>query len=344
MWYIKLALTGLIPVWLLRLAIRLALNIGLWLEKRLPFAQQESARQALLARLRASSIAIHTDKPNQQHYEVPTAFFEYVLGSRLKYSCCLWEDSATTLDQAEEAMLKLTCERARIEDGMEILDLGCGWGSFSIFTAQKFPRASITALSNSRTQKRFIDGRCAALNITNIRTVIADVASAPIPGRYDRVVSIEMFEHMKNYQELMRRIAGALKPDGRLFVHIFSNTRRAHEFNAGDPNSWMAQTFFTGGLMSSDDLLLHFQDDMVLEEHWRLNGLHYTKTLNAWYARMVQEKAQVLPVLDQTYGRANRVKWWVNWTLFFIGCAETWRLYRGQEYIVSHYLFARRLS
>ncbi len=342
MWYIKLAYLNLFPDWLLRLAVRISLYAG-WLKKNLQsFEVQEHHRQTLIRQLKSSPVAIQTDKPNIQHYEVPSDFFLQVLGDHMKYSCCYWPEGVNTLNDAEAAMLALTCERARIADGMRILDLGCGWGAFSLWAAQHYPHAKITALSNSRTQKEFIDARCLALGIRNIETITADVATLDLPGSFDRVVSIEMFEHMKNYLDLISKIAALLNENGKLFVHIFANIDHAHEFDASDPKNWMAQTFFTGGLMPSDDLLLHFQDDLFLEDHWRISGLHYAKTLNTWLKRMVKNKASILPILAKVYGENNRTVWWVNWKLFFLGCAETWRMRGGREYFVSHYLFSKR--
>jgi len=342
MWHIKLAQTNIFPDWMLRLVIRIMLNINMAEKARQPFDIREKERLALITRLKTSPIAIETDKPNVQHYEVPSDFFKFVLGENLKYSCCYWPEGVSSLEDAETTMLELTTRRAEIQDGMKILDLGCGWGSFSLWAAQKFPQARITAVSNSRTQKEFIDSRCATMGINNIRTLTADVADLHLSESFDRVVSIELFEHMKNYQSLLKKIALLLRNDGKLFVHIFSSLHYPYEYDAGNPRDWMAQTFFTAGLMPTDDLLLHFQDDLILEGHWRINGLHYARTLNAWLARMNENKAQVLPVLSSTYGEADCTRWWVNWKLFFLGCAETWNLKRGREYIVSHYLFSKR--
>ena len=342
MWYIKLAHLNLFPDWLLRLAVRIGLYAG-WLKKNLQsFEAREHHRQTVIRQLKSSPIAIQTEKPNIQHYEVPSEFFLQVLGDHMKYSCCYWPEGVNTLNDAEAAMLALTCERARIADGMRILDLGCGWGAFSLWVAQQYPHAKITALSNSHTQKEFIDARCQALGIRNIKTITADVANLDLNSTYDRVVSIEMFEHMKNYQDLLKKISVLLNENGKLFVHIFANIDHTHEFDAGDPHNWMAQTFFTGGLMPSDDLLLHFQDDLFLEDHWRISGLHYAKTLNAWLKSMLKHEATILPILAEVYGEANRTVWWVNWKLFFLGCAETWRMRGGREYFVSHYLFSKR--
>ena len=342
LWYIQLAHLNIFPNWFLRLAIRAGLRASLYSSSRRAFDVQESHRRALIAKLKSSPIAIQTDKPNIQHYEVPSDFFQLVLGKWLKYSCCYWPPGVHSLDDAEEAMLKLTCQRADIRDGMCVLDLGCGWGAFSLWAARAYPNARVTAVSNSRTQKEFIDARCREMDIHNIKTITADVSSLDLAGPFNRIVSIEMFEHMKNYEALLKKISALLADDGKLFVHIFSNTQRAHEFDASDPKNWIARTFFTGGLMPSDDLLAHFQRDLVLEDHWRISGLHYTRTLNAWFRRMRRQKKAILPILAETYGQANQTRWWVNWKLFFLGCAETWRLRGGREYIVSHYLFSRR--
>lgn len=342
MWCIKLAHLNIFPDWFLRLAIRIILKISLVIKRRGSFEKRELIRQSLIEKLKSSKIAIETDKPNFQHYEVPSNFFSLVLGRFLKYSCCYWPEGIYELDEAEEAMLQLTCERAEIHDGMKIIDLGCGWGAFSLWVAQKYPNTQITAISNSHTQKDFIDCQCKKFKIRNIKTLTADVADLNLTGQFDRVVSIEMFEHMRNYEALLEKIANFLKKEGKLFVHIFSNVDNLYEFDATDRKNWMAQTFFTGGIMPSDDLLLHFQKDLFLEKHWRMSGLHYMKTLNAWFARMKRNKKLILPVLANSYGVKNQTRWWVNWKLFFIGCAETWNLDNGKEYIISHFLFSKR--
>jgi cyclopropane-fatty-acyl-phospholipid synthase len=257
----------------------------------------------------------------------------------MKYSCCYWADGISTLDEAEEAMLQLSCERARLEDGMVVLDLGCGWGSLSLWIGEHYPGCQVLAVSNSRTQREHIESQCRARGLDNVSVLTADVAEFQTDLRFDRVLSIEMFEHMKNYEWLMAKIASWLKPSGKLFVHIFSHREFAYEFDASDPSDWMAQNFFTGGTMPSDDLLLYFQRDLRLVDHWCLDGTHYTRTLRTWLSRLDGHAAQVRRTMTETYGADEGKRWHVYWRLFFLVCAEVWNLGQGREYLVSHYLF-----
>jgi len=265
-------------------------------------------------------------KPNEQHYEEPAELFELVLGPRLKYSSCLWETRDSTLAGAEEAMLALTCDRARIEDGMAILDLGCGWGSFSLYAAERFPSARITAVSNSRTQRAWIEERAPE----NLTVLTADVNDLALEGRFDRVVSIEMFEHMRNYERLLAEIAGLLEPEGLLFVHVFCHRELAYPYAEG----WMARNFFTAGLMPSEGLLLEFQDDLGLVERWRVPGEHYARTAETWLANLEANAA----VVEARFGRAFLARWRV----FFLACAELFAYRGGSEWFVAHFLFSKR--
>jgi len=339
-WYEPLLDRDLAPDWLLRAGIRGLIRQRLHDEDKGGPEHTQAHLMRYIEQLKATPIAINTPEANQQHYEVPAAFFEHALGAHRKYSCCYWQDG-DTLDTAERRMLDLTAERARIEDGHSILDLGCGWGSFSLYAAARFPNSHVVGVSNSNSQRQFIEAEAHARGLTNIKIVTADINDFDPGHQFDRVVSVEMFEHVRNYQALLRRVASWMNPGGLLFVHIFTHHRFAYPFEVRDSSDWMAQHFFTGGQMPSDDLLLYFQDDVRICEHWAVNGEHYQKTAEAWLAKMDHQRGNILELFASVYGSNDALKWLVRWRIFFLACAELWGYGGGKEWIVSHYLFER---
>ncbi len=338
----------LLPDSLIRQGIRHLLRQRLQDENKGDAEAQQAHFMKTVAELKKSPVAIRTEAANAQHYEVPTEFYQQVLGKNLKYSCGLWSDvnlrerfDDSALDASEERMLSLTCERAELTDGLEILELGCGWGSLSLFMAARYPKSRIVGVSNSRTQKVHIDAQAKSRGLTNLEIVAADINDLGLERIFDRVVSVEMFEHMRNYEKLMSKVAGWLKPRGKLFVHIFTHKTFTYLFDAKDASDWISQHFFTGGLMPSDNLLLYFQRDLRIEKHWRVNGMHYSKTSEAWLRKMDSHRATILPLFAQIYGEPQGMKWWVYWRVFFMSCAELWGFRGGNEWFVSHYLFQK---
>ena len=299
-----------------------------------------AAVTSFVAMMDRSPVAPLPEKANEQHYEVPAAFFNEVLGPHRKYSSCHWDSDDQTLEEAEASALRITCERAGIENGMRILELGCGWGSLTLWIARNFPNAHITGVSNSNAQRRRIEAQAAEEGLENVRVITADMNDFQTEESFDRVMSLEMFEHMRNYRRLFERVHAWLLPGGNFFMHIFCHRSVPYEFVERDACDWMSRYFFSGGIMPSDALPLQFQEQLKIRRQWRWNGRHYERTLNAWLARMDERKEQVMPILTETYGDDAAI-WWTRWRIFFMACAELFGFNDGQEWWVSHYLFER---
>jgi cyclopropane-fatty-acyl-phospholipid synthase len=336
---IQLAEKRWLPDRVIRYGMRRLLRNRLEQEKSLAADGYEQALDAFADRQRQSVVTIETHRANEQHYEVPSEFFELVLGARLKYSCGLWGDSTTTLDESEVAMLRLTCERAGIENGMRILDLGCGWGSLSLWAAENYPECQITSLSNSASQKAFIQQKCAQLGIHHVEVITADVGTVEIEKRFDRVVSVEMFEHVRNHEDLLSRIARWLDPNGKLFVHIFCHRKLAYTFETEGEQNWMGRHFFSGGIMPAEDLFLRYQRDMSVKQQWWIDGRQYAQTCEAWLDRLDAQETKVEQVLMKSNSNQSAKVLVQRWRMFFMACAELFEYDNGSQWGVGHYLF-----
>jgi cyclopropane-fatty-acyl-phospholipid synthase len=300
----------------------------------------EQAQDAIfLDEMRQRPVAEHTDAANDQHYEIPPEFFSYILGPRRKYSCCLYQNTGDTLMDAEEHALADTARHADLDDGQEILELGCGWGSLTLWMAQHFPNARITAVSNSHGQRGYIEDQAAKRGFKNLKIITADMNEFVPTGAFDRVVSVEMFEHMANWQPLLERVRAALKPEGRLFLHVFSHKAAPYRFDRENKADWIAQHFFTGGIMPSHGLIRHFDSLFTVEAEWLWNGVHYQRTALDWLANYDRNAPRIAEILQGVYG-ADWVLWRRRWRLFFLATAGLFGNSNGTEWGVSHYRLA----
>ena len=333
---------GLTPDWIIREGIRRLLRERLSEIQANDTEATAALTTAFVRAMEAAPIALLTEKANEQHYEVPADFFGLALGPHRKYSSGYWSEQTRDLGDAEAEALALTCQHADIADGQEILELGCGWGSLSLWMAVHYPASRITAVSNSQSQREHIERQAARRGLDNLHIITADMNAFETTQRFDRVVSVEMFEHMRNWRALFGRVQGWLKPGGKFFMHIFVHRSVPYAFVEKDDNDWMSRHFFSGGMMPSDELPLHFQEHLQLLQRWRWDGRHYEKTANAWLAQIDRQRNAVLPILAGTYGADKADMWFTRWRIFFMACAELWGYNNGQEWWVSHYLFERK--
>ena len=338
---IELAEKGIIPDYFIRQGIVRNCENRLNNENVSNTEKVSSKKQSWIQQMKESPIALVPEKANEQHYEVPPAFFENVLGKHLKYSSGYWPDGVNSLDESEESMLELSFERAQLVDGDSILELGCGWGSLTCYMALKLPNSKITAVSNSKDQKEHILNRCKNQGLDNIEVITADMNDFGTESKYDRVVSIEMFEHMRNYKKLLSKISSWLHDDGKLFIHIFTHQSVVYPFENQGEADWMAREFFSGGMMPSHDLLLHFQDDLIIDDVWSMSGTHYEKTSLAWVNKMDANKDSIMKIFLKTYGDDAKL-WFQRWRIFFMSCEKLFGYNNGSEWGVSHYRFSKR--
>jgi cyclopropane-fatty-acyl-phospholipid synthase len=333
--------SGLVPDSVIRSGIRRLLERKLVEIKAGNVEFASETVNAFVEMMNNSPIALVPDLANEQHYEVPASFFEQVLGKFGKYSCGHWPEGVNTLDDAEAAALRTTAERAQIEDGMDVLDLGCGWGSLSLWIAQHFPNCNVHSVSNSKSQGAFIRQRARERGLENLTVYSQDMNDFEIEHQFDRVVSVEMFEHMRNYGELFKRIDAWLKPNGKFFMHIFTHRTTPYEYIDKGPSDWMTRHFFSGGIMPCAELPMRFPQHLKIEQRWAWNGKHYARTCRAWLRLIDERKELVMPILKDTYGDADASRWFMRWRIFFMACEELFNFHNGDEWFVSHYRFAK---
>ncbi len=334
---LTLAENGWLPYWLIRFGIRQRLQKKLEEEAQ----DKERKQQEIIKILSEAPVAQNTEEANEQHYELPPEFFTTVLGDRLKYSCALWDNDCKSLNDAEIKGLQQVAQRAQLEDGQDVLELGCGWGSFTLWAAENYPNSNFTAVSNSKPQGNFIRSQAKERGLNNITVHTADMNEFQPGATFDRIVSIEMFEHMRNYDVLMERISNWLRDSGLLFVHIFTHKDYAYTYNAENEDEWMARYFFTGGVMPSHSLLTQFDRHLKVDKTWKVNGEHYSKTLEAWLDKFNENEGHVRELFNQCYGEKTANQWMWRWRLFFLACSELFGFKNGQEWGVSHYIFKK---
>ena len=339
--FIDLAERGVVPDFLIRAGIR---NLC---KKRLKQCLADNCEknaelnEKYVADSDQSPMAVLTDKANEQHYEVPAEFYRYALGKNFKYSCCYYESANDSLDTAEDRALELTCQHANLENGHNILELGCGWGSLSLWMAKNFPGSKITSISNSNSQREYIMGQARERGLENLEVITADINEFNTENTYDRVVSVEMFEHVRNHRELFKRIHGWLNSGGKLFTHVFCHRSTSYPFEVEGEDDWMSKHFFSGGTMPADELFLRISGQLELEHRWRWSGEHYAKTSEDWVRNIDNARSEILQLFNRELSMVEAHRTFYRWRIFFLACAETFGFRNGQEWWVSHYLFKK---
>ena len=338
---LKLAEKSLLPDSIIRFGIRQLLKDRIAEIRQGNCETQADKKIQFISKMNMSPIAVDTDLANEQHYEVPAEFYHYALGQNKKYSSCYWSDQTQSLNDAEKLALNITCEHADLQNGHAILELGCGWGSLTLWMAKKYPKSSITAVSNSRSQREFILSEAKKRKLANIKIITCNMTEFDIKKKFDRIVSVEMFEHMRNFKILYRKVSGWLNKDGKFFKHIFVHKTNPYLFEIKDKNDWMSQYFFSGGMMPSLDLPLFFQDQLTIQQQWVWDGHHYAKTAREWLNNTDASRNEILKIFDHCYGKHQSKLWLQRWRIFFMACEELWNFDQGQEWIVGHYLFQK---
>jgi cyclopropane-fatty-acyl-phospholipid synthase len=329
---------GLVPDRVVRFGIRRLLNARLAEIGGGDDATTRKLTGEFVRAMRGAQLAPLPEKANEQHYEVPAAFFGGVLGGHRKYSSCYWPDGVSTLEEAEAAALALTCERAGLADGQQVLELGCGWGSLTLWMAEHYPASRITALSNSHSQREYIESEARRRGLHNVAVITCDMNEFDTDRHFDRIVSVEMFEHLRNWPQAFASVARWLAPEGRFFMHVFAHRGAPYAFEQRDESDWMSKYFFSGGMMPSDDLALDCQDELQLLQRWHWDGTHYQRTAEAWLQNMDRQRDGLAPLFERTYGAEADV-WWMRWRLFFMSVAELFGYEGGRRWWVRHYLF-----
>lgn len=339
---------GLVPDPIIRFGIRSLLKQRLKEMQSQEASAQDNFAQVHANLLRQSPLAIMTKQANEQHYEVPTEFYELCLGQHKKYSSCYWEDDMTELEQAEQKALDISIERAEIKDGMRILELGCGWGSLSLELARRFPNSSITAVSNSATQRQFIESQAEKYGYKNLTILTRDLGKEENYNfgseKFDRVMSIEMMEHIRNYEKFFALVSRNMSPDAKMFVHIFTHKKTPYFFETEGADNWMGKYFFSGGQMPARDLFDHFSQDLKVEKKWDWSGTHYQKTLEAWLQKMDQNEDKVYELFAKAYGHHQATVWVNRWRVFYMACSELFGFNNGEEWAVTHYLLSPKAN